>query len=95
MQLTHKNYLIIWEDDNATAYSTKSKNKKLLGYYANVKQVLKGLYKQSKGKKGDKPGDKELLALYRRLEKQDQILARLSNIVYQPIDKLNKEINGY
>lgn len=95
MTIVYKNFKIECEEQSFTLYFTDKDKETIIGYYSSIYGALKGIYTKLQGnKKTKKSPDKELLNLIHEYKEINKKLTYLSNLVYKPIDDLNKAING-
>lgn len=94
MILTYGNYKVEGEGNSFTLYIVDKEKEKLLGYFTNIKYVLKRLIVESKGPKRKEKADPELIKLYRRHINNIKKLDYIRNIVYNPINVLYTKIYG-
>jgi hypothetical protein len=94
MIITYGNYKIEGEGNSFTLYIVNEEKEKLLGYFTNIKYVLKRLVAESKGPKRKGKADPELIKLYKQHINNIKKLNYISNIVYNPINVLDAKVNG-
>ncbi len=94
MTITYDNYKIEGEGSSFTLYIVDKEKEKLLGYFTNIKYVLKRLVIESKGPKRKRKADPELIKLYKQHMNSVKKLNYISNIVYNPINVLDTKIHG-
>lgn len=94
MTITYGNYKIEGEGNSFTLYVVNKEKEKLLGYFTNIKYVLKRLVTESKGPKRKGKSDPELIKLYKQHMNSVKKLNYISNIVYNPINVLDTKIHG-
>lgn len=94
MIITYGNYKIEGEGNSFTLYIVNKEKEKLLGYFTNMKHVLKRLVTESRGPKRKGKADPELIRLYKQHANNVKKLNYISNIVYNPINVIDAKING-
>lgn len=94
MTITYGNYKIEGEGNSFTLYIVKNEKEKVLGYFTNMKHVLKRLVTESRGPKRKGKPDPELIKLYHQHANNIKKLNYISKIVYNPINVLDAKING-
>lgn len=94
MIITYGNYKIEGEGNSFTLYIVDKEKEKLLGYFTDIKYVLKRLVTESKGPKRKGKADPELIKLYKQHINNVKKLNYISNIVYNPINVIDAKING-
>ena len=94
MTITYDNYKIEGEGNSFTLYIVDKEKEKLLGYFTDIRYVLKRLVTESKGPKRKGKADSELIRLYKQHANNVKKLNYISNIVYNPINVIDAKING-
>ncbi len=96
MIITYNNYKIEGEGNSFTLYivNKEKEKEKVLGYFTDIKYILKRLVTESKGPKRKGKADPELIKLYKQHIDNVKKLNYISNIVYNPINVLDAKVNG-